>query len=150
MTDSTEKTCRVCKRILPLERFGRRSDRGEWSYRSECKECIATKQKQYRLRTKDPIQSRKNWSRQLKHRFGISVEEYEQMLVAQSGGCAICGCVNVDERRLAVDHDHKTGRIRGLLCHHCNVVLGHVNDSPARLRQLIAYIKKHSEQEGDI
>jgi hypothetical protein len=55
-------------------------------------------------------------------RTGLSVEEYDAMLKAQGGGCAICG--NPPKtRRLDVDHDHKTGKVRGLLCHRCNRAL---------------------------
>lgn len=83
--------------------------------------------------------------RALKCKFGITIDEYEAMLVQQGGGCAVCGRTNVDDRQLAVDHDHETGKIRGLLCHHCNVVLGHVKDDSARLRQLIVYLERHKE-----
>ena len=54
--------------------------------------------------------------------LGVTVEQYDALLAAQGGGCAICG--NPPKtRRLHVDHDHKTGRVRGLLCHRCNRAL---------------------------
>jgi len=54
--------------------------------------------------------------------LGVSLEQYEEMLARQNGGCAICG--NPPKtRRLDVDHDHRTGKIRGLLCHRCNRAL---------------------------
>lgn len=54
--------------------------------------------------------------------LGVSDDEYARMLAAQGGGCAICGA-KPKTRRLHVDHDHKTGRVRGLLCHRCNRAL---------------------------
>jgi hypothetical protein len=54
--------------------------------------------------------------------LGVTVEQYDAMLAAQGGGCAICG-TKPKTRRLDVDHDHKTGRVRGLLCHRCNRAL---------------------------
>lgn len=59
----------------------------------------------------------------LKRKFGISLEEYDEMLKSQFGSCAICD--KICEKSLAVDHDHKTGKNRGLLCFTCNSTLGH-------------------------
>lgn len=60
----------------------------------------------------------------LKYKYNITIEEYDHMLVYQNGVCAICKQVDVTGRRLAVDHDHETGKIRGLLCSSCNTKLG--------------------------
>lgn len=60
-----------------------------------------------------------NREKYLQRRFGISEKDYERMFTAQSKGCAICGRPP-KKNHLAVDHDHKTGRVRGLLCYNCN------------------------------
>ena len=60
----------------------------------------------------------------LMRRYAITIEEYEQIFEQQKGVCAICGGNNLDNRRLSVDHNHKTGIIRGLLCNSCNRKLG--------------------------
>lgn len=62
--------------------------------------------------------------RDLKKRYGITVEQYDLLLKSQKGVCAICGGNNLDEKRLSVDHDHNTGEVRGLLCNTCNRKLG--------------------------
>lgn len=67
------------------------------------------------------------------------------MLHAQDGKCAICKTASWDKehkkfRRLVVDHDHKTGKVRGLLCANCNLVLGHAKDSVQLLAASIAYL----------
>lgn len=54
--------------------------------------------------------------------LGLTIEDYERLLAAQGGGCAICGATP-KTRRLDVDHDHRTGAVRGLLCHRCNRAL---------------------------
>ena len=67
---------------------------------------------------------------ELKRKYGITNEEYNLMLVRQGNGCAICGKVSADWRRpsLKVDHCHKSGVVRGLLCTRCNLALGFIED----------------------
>jgi hypothetical protein len=79
----------------------------------------------------------------LKRHYGISVEEYENFLVKQNGVCAICGNKQPDsskKSRLCVDHDHKTDKIRGLLCSNCNTALGLMKDDINRLAKAIEYL----------
>lgn len=71
-------------------------------------------------------------------RYGITLEQYNEMLDAQGGACAICG--ETKERSLHVDHDHVSGTVRGLLCDFCNIGLGHFQDDPDRLVAAAAYI----------
>jgi len=85
----------------------------------------------------------------LKKDFGMSVNEYEQMLEKQGGVCAICKqaetrihCITKKVIRFCVDHDHKTGKIRGLLCTRCNLMIGHVNDNAPLLREAADYIDR--------
>lgn|SRR6185369_11211191 len=77
------------------------------------------------------------------HEYGITDAEYEQLRVAQGGGCAICGKPQ-KSRPLAVDHNPKTGHVRGLLCVHCNTSIGKFNDDPDVLRKVINYLEKDS------
>jgi hypothetical protein len=72
--------------------------------------------------------------------YGLAAGEYQAMLDAQDGVCAICGKHPVTIR-LAVDHDHQTGRVRGLLCRRCNRALGLWEADEARMLALIAYVK---------
>lgn len=99
------------------------------------------KQKEYdakRVRTKDARRKHR-----LKSDYGITQEDYADMWEAQDGKCAICGGVNKDGRLLLVDHDHKTGKVRGLLCHNCNVMLGNAKDKVEVLAAGIAYLEVH-------
>lgn len=72
--------------------------------------------------------------------YGIEAGEYERMYQAQDGKCAICRWATGKSRRLAVDHDHATGRVRGLLCSPCNRYLGYVRDNPDAYRRAAAYL----------
>ena len=75
-----------------------------------------------------------------KSRTGIPLAEYDALLAAQGGGCAICG--NAPKtRRLHVDHDHKTGAVRGVLCFNCNQALGNSRDDVIVLQRLITYLR---------
>jgi len=87
---------------------------------------------------------------ELKRNFGLSNNQYIDMLNSQGGKCAICDKPEIAKdrggtlRRLAVDHCHDTGKVRGLLCTKCNMILGGVNDSPAILKEAIRYLDKFS------
>lgn len=72
--------------------------------------------------------------------IGISEEGYKELLKRQGGRCAICRS-RPRGTRLSVDHDHKTGEIRGLLCKNCNQGLGHFRDDPVRLKEAVKYLQ---------
>ena len=73
--------------------------------------------------------------------FGLTLEAYKDRLEYQANGCAICGNPCSTGRKLAIDHDHLTGRIRGLLCSNCNQGLGKFKDDIGLLRRAIAYLE---------
>lgn len=78
----------------------------------------------------------------LKREFGITPEDYDRMFVDQNGCCAICGRHQIEfKRRLAVDHDRETSKIRGLLCIHCNMGIGQLDHSPECLRKAADYLE---------
>jgi len=83
---------------------------------------------------------------QLKQRFGIDDKDYDLLLAIQGGKCAICRKPCGTGRRLAVDHCHKTGAVRGLLCHRCNVGIGYFKDDHAVMRRATEYLWKASPE----
>jgi hypothetical protein len=89
--------------------------------------------------------SRANRIFRLKRDYGITPEQYEEMLVHQNGVCAICGNPDKHGRNLAVDHSHETGKVRGLLCTHCNTGIGVLGDTADHLRAALKYLEN---QEG--
>lgn len=85
-------------------------------------------------------------NKRLLAKFGITTAEYCAMRDAQNKRCAICNREeSTRQRRLAVDHDHALGVVRGLLCHHCNTGLGNFFDDPALLFKAVQYLAKHSK-----
>ena len=133
------KICTRCDKTLPFTDFtvkGLRKD-GSTKYSSRCKPCQAKKKKE----TYSPEKKRE---KDLRTKYGITLQEYDDMLVAQDYKCAACGTMNTtfsNGKRFHVDHDHKTGEVRGLLCGHCNVTLGHIKDDLTTLRNLIKYLE---------
>ena len=93
----------------------------------------------------------RTWRRNgdLKKHFGISLDQYNEMLEAQGFVCAICNLPETQKcsttgvvYKLAVDHCHKTGKVRALLCSRCNRTLGMVDDDVLLLQKLSAYIQQ--------
>lgn len=77
--------------------------------------------------------------------YGLTPEQYAEMLAEQEGRCAICRIGTPGGRGgWHVDHDHATGMVRGLLCHNCNLALGNFKDDVTRLRAAVAYLEAHS------
>ncbi len=96
-----------------------------------------------------PETARKLHRRSCLKKFGLTIEEYDRLFLAQNGLCAICGNPETTKAgtvRLAVDHNHETNEIRGLLCNRCNWLLGLVKDSPQLLAQAITYLSKYAKQ----
>jgi hypothetical protein len=129
-------------------------------YRETHKEEIKIKSKQhyrdnkleireYQLKYRNkPDFKQEDKNRKLKKFFGITLEQYNKMLEEQNGVCAVCGNNEVafdkrtnKNRSLSVDHNHKTGKIRGLLCSNCNHILGKAKDNIIILQKLIEYLK---------
>lgn len=130
-----DHTCDECgvffKGLRPSDRFC--SSRCRWKWRD--------KQPSRKVQKKEANLEWRSWNfdyrrdYMLRYTYGIGQEQYEKLLAEQEGGCAICGKTSEEEgRNLAVDHDHKTGEIFGILCTHCNKFL------VGRLREPSAFI----------
>ena len=87
---------------------------------------------------------------QLQRFYGINSKEYSQLLERQFGLCAICRRVNGNARRLHVDHDHETGKVRGLLCGSCNAAIALFHEKPNLMLDAIRYLKGDSSFLRDI
>jgi len=75
--------------------------------------------------------------------YGLTTEDYDALYDRQGGRCAICGCSEGESIKgaFAIDHDHTTGRVRGLLCGLCNTAIGKLQDSPTLLRKAATYLE---------
>lgn len=108
------------------------------SPRSQCKECVkASRRENWRKYPENRnVAKRQAWAR--KHKYGLTELAYTTLLESQGGGCAICR----GDFRLSVDHCHVTGKIRGILCGHCNRGLGGFRDNPDLVLGALNYLQK--------
>jgi hypothetical protein len=82
----------------------------------------------------------------LQRLYGITLEQYDEFLLSQNGGCKICERKDTGSSRCKffhVDHDHTTGKVRGLLCNNCNRGIGYLADSPERLLKAAEYVREN-------
>lgn len=139
--DGLTSRCKQCiAEINQLNRVGRIATRK--TYEKNNWDKISTKKKEYN--EKQENKDRKK-DQKLRAKFGITLEDYEYMVESQKGLCAICGVEQSGFKKvLSVDHDHNNGKIRGLLCHSCNVGLGMFLDNPTLLLGAIKYLSRNS------
>lgn len=81
--------------------------------------------------------------RTLQEKYSLTVEDWDAMFEAQGGACAVCPAIEPGNKQgWSTDHDHASGRVRGILCHGCNMALGGAKDNPTTLRALADYIER--------
>lgn len=147
------KICPKCKKKLSVSKFNKSNRRD--GYQTYCRECHNAMQRaKYssspeekvkrqiragRRKDKNPLVTR---DAELKRLYGINLEQYIDMFRAQGGVCAICKEECKTKKSLSVDHDHNTGKVRGLLCNRCNRALGMFSDSPELLKRAANYISQ--------
>lgn len=154
---SDTKWCSACGATKIFSDFYPDRRYREDGKRKHCKECDKARARQYhaddrprsrastaRWRAENPKKAKDTQRRaQLKADFGISPEQYEYLASGQGGTCVICQEPCASGRRLAVEHCHDTGQVRGLACSRCNVALGMLKDCPNRAAAILVYLKAH-------
>ena len=136
------KQCIKCNLYFPHSSF-RRNKRQKDGLEYYCRKCSSNLHKIYdHKRDATTIRQLSLKRNQLHREYGLTLPQYQEMLNDQHFLCAICkkGENDVD-RSFAVDHDHKTGKVRGLLCNSCNAGLGYFKDSPEILKSAISYLE---------
>lgn len=128
------KSCSTCGTDKPLTDYYKHPT-GKDGYTATCKSC----KRGYENRNYDPHARRE---RTLKEGYGLTLADYDAMLVEQGSCCAICGTGDPGHNsgRFVVDHDHTTGDVRGLLCCSCNLMLGKAYDNVSILKSAINYL----------
>ena len=115
----------------------------------ECREKHPRLLVQRRRRELVPAQKVYERNHKLQKKYGITPEEWTAMVARQRGACPICWCALADARA-SVDHDHGTGKVRGILCSNCNVGIGYFKDDPALLASAIEYLKAASASASEV
>jgi hypothetical protein len=149
------KRCRICGEIKDLDDFYKCAGMAD-GHRHDCKVCNLAARKAKYIENPAPYIARvKRWQQEnservneyrreyrrrpdrqradrdghLRRKYGITLADYERMFEAQGGVCAICGESRPEDRTLHIDHDHKSGEVRGLLCFRCNNSLGDLREN---------------------
>lgn len=149
------KKCCTCKNEKSFDNFYR-SRNGVGGVHHRCKECTKAlsskhyfsnknsyleKQKEYRKKNRKKYLGDLREAK-LRRQYGMTLKDYDNMVIEQLGSCAICNEPNVTKRNMHIDHCHKTGRIRGLLCSKCNQAIGLFRDSEQNMLNAIYYLKR--------
>ena len=132
------KECKGCDTTKSKKDFNKHKNKPD-GLQTQCRECIKKATKKWEKNNPE-----KNRKRKLMSNYGITTEQYNEMLEAQNNGCKICGSTdprNKSYRYLCVDHCHHTGLVRGLLCDYCNVGLGRFEDDIDRLKKAVQYLR---------
>lgn len=164
------KQCSKCLESKLLTEFNKRTISKD-GLNPICRPCISILQstphiknlrKEWAKVNRDKLLVQKRASRKKPHRvlvetdyrlrvkYGISLNDYDNMLKHQDNKCAICEQVETRERRgklqkLSVDHNHKTGKVRGILCDRCNLCIGQLEDNPQLFIKASNYLQRHKE-----
>lgn len=145
-----KKYCPKCEKIKDLDEFSTMKTKSKIA--SHCKECsrellneyYGTEEGKMALKEKYNKNKIRLKNNKLKRDFGITYDEYKQILNEQEGRCAICGKTEEENgKMLAVDHNHETMKNRELLCSSCNILIGFIEKNKLDLRNVENYINKH-------
>lgn len=170
------KVCKTCGLTKALDDFYRAPGMRD-GRRNECKTCnLAAKRERYladpqaaiarvkRWQQENPERYRENQRRirsspagkerqragHLRRKYGITVEQYDELLASQGGRCAICRREPRPDISLHLDHDHQSGQLRGILCFRCNNALGDFDDDSTLLRAALGYLGQHQPVEDEV
>lgn len=133
------RACSCCGEFKDKDNFNVKTKNPERLVAS-CKKCFSDKGK---LRTREDYRRSR-----LKTKYNLTPEEWQTMFETQGGVCAICKQPPDKGKPFHVDHDHKTSRVRGLLCGCCNVAIGMLQDSPAVAQAATDYLKRTGSDSG--
>jgi hypothetical protein len=164
--------CVVCGIEKPISEYYFRSDHKTRRY--DCKQCVIEKSRIWRLanieryrnldnaRHQRSLEKRREKERRcydkyperhrekrLQKEFGVTIEDFNRKLASQGNSCAICGTLSPnDGRNFHIDHCHKTGKLRGILCNTCNLMLGLAHDRQDVLLKAAEYLKAYASPES--
>ena len=135
------RICASCRNFLPWTEF--QKGNGPNGKKSHCKACRSY----YAKSAYNPL---KKFSQHLQYAYGISYEDYEALLTSQKHCCAICLKPLKRGRLRNLDHCHNTGKVRGILCHRCNLALSFFDNDPEFVYKILDYLEKVEKSEDDL
>lgn len=144
--EKESKECWECKEIKSLDDFYFNKTRGK--YTNKCRLCYNRGMRLYRQELKilrPNYKKNKIRNSNLKRKFGITLDDYNLRVKIQEGKCLICNQERLSSKgkKLAIDHNHKTGKIRGLLCTRCNTLVGYIEFNIDLLPKVLHYLNSN-------
>lgn len=142
------RQCKTCGDTKPHSDFPYNKSYKD-NIRPHCVDCRREYEAKsyHKHKHKRPYDYEADKDRKLKKAYGIGYEEYQTMLAAQDGMCAICGTLDTGKRRaFAVDHCHTCGEVRGLLCSPCNTAIGSLKEDLGIMQRAMDYVRFHQEK----
>jgi hypothetical protein len=162
---SRRGVCAICGPVdVRLRSSGKKDGRVQWACTVKMHQLDALKRQresskkyqaeyQYTYSKEHPVDKKKrdasSWRHKLRN-LGLTEDDYNLMLERQQGVCTICGAPPSIQKRLGVDHDHESMKVRGLLCHKCNAALGLLGDSPQTILTALLYLLPHRKSNLDL
>ena len=143
-----EKKCTLCGVVKPTSEFYTHAQKPN-CFHSRCKTC--SNNKAIESRRKKPLTVLQNKIYTLKYVYKMTWEQYQTMMSSQAGACAVCHQQfemdgvhgRVGKNKPCVDHNHKTGQVRGIICGQCNRGIGFLGDDVERVRSALTYLERH-------
>jgi hypothetical protein len=169
-TGDGRKLCRKCSSFKQLDEFGRDKNKAD-KLRTYCKECNSNEYKKWyykdsekskqvskEWRDRNPDKRKAMWEKyfitdkklKMFKTYGLTFGEYEKMLQDQEFKCKTCliHFSTIPAKQVHIDHCHKSGKVRGILCHRCNISLGTIKENIQTLKNMIIYLEEHNERMG--
>lgn len=133
--------CAACKNIKELSEFNNDKTKNNGK-QNNCKECYRKKRKLIYKDKKELFATQ-----QIKRKYGLSKTSLDELYRKQNNCCAICGRLKREDEKFCIDHNHRTGKVRGLLCANCNLGIGHFNDDIFIMQRVIEYLRREIDEE---
>lgn len=147
--DAVTRFCPKCELTKRLNEFGKRKSGALAGWCTSCSKAYDKAYAESEVGREARRAARATWNTDnheyfLQYRYGIGRADYDRMLTEQDGRCGICRTDEPGSRNSVwpVDHCHTTNKVRGLLCHRCNMALGYFKDDPVRIAAALAYLAK--------
>lgn len=146
--DSIRSYCRECRKAICREWYLRNIESERQRARDRIKVYgVADRERNKKWALENPARARHHSRKKLlSKKYNMTIEEHDELFAAQGFACGACGSPSPNSKKgWSTDHCHASEAVRGILCHHCNVGIGHAKDSVETLRRWIAYLERGSK-----
>lgn len=134
------KKCFSCEEVKPFDQFHKQKAKND-GLQSYCKQCYVIKLREYKAKDPEKVKNRSRRNH-MRRKYDLSVDGFHSLWDSQCGNCAICSSsLNFGTGGFAIDHNHSTGKVRGILCGPCNLGIGHLKDNPDILKSAATYLE---------